>query len=220
MRVFTEKYLIAKYKPKNPAQFVAPFSGGRLYFRILRKAGMYLRVEPGFDPTFAEMEEDVDGSRRRFARTFRETWLFIGRPARGKPRPSDERNYRADMLDAWQAGRDGMPWVPRISLEDGVARVGAYQRLGAFEFNSCAIELVDKAGFLRDLIGHELAHAWWDTQPNSFIRSGGSQKQIEDEANTLANAWGFRMAALRTWWLENKPALKECGVQVDGLDAF
>jgi hypothetical protein len=221
MKVFTERNLIIKYNSLNLQQLATIYSDHKLFYQILRKARMYLRVQPNFDPHFDEHEEDVDGSRQRFAHVFRNTWLSIGRPMRGKPRPVGEPNYRKNMLDFWRRGRDGMPWIPQISLEDGVSKVGSYQRLGGFEFNSRAVKLVDKAGFLPDLIAHEFAHAWCDTQASSYIRNGhATQDQIEGEANGLATEWGFRMAPLELWWNNNRSALRSCGVQVDGVGTF
>ncbi len=203
MRRISQSVLVDKLQLADRDQHLVPNLINRRYFQILRKARFYLRIQPDYSPDFdVGDEQDADGSRARFCRVFRETWLS-----------PELTGYRRDMLVFWEGSA---PAVPTIALENDFPILGAYMTIGRdFAFNSRGVRLADQDGFLPDLIAHELSHAWHHTRPSSFIRtSPGATKQIEKEANDLAKTWGFRMDELESWWNAHVPQLQACGINI------
>jgi hypothetical protein len=89
------------------------------YYQILRKARLYLRIQPEFDPYVDQGDEvDVGDIRRRFCARSRGVWL--GLETIGK------FDYRQDMLRHWHRAPE-QP-VERIRLEGDYHLIGGYEQ--------------------------------------------------------------------------------------------
>jgi hypothetical protein len=167
------------------------------YYEVLRKAKLYLRIQPDFDPHLDQGDEVDDGDvRRPFCCLFRNVWLGL--------KTDGKNHFRQDMLRYWTQA-DEQP-VPRLALDYGCHLIGGYEQpTRSFTFNIECVELALRDGQLGNLIAHELGHAWHDTRPDSNIRmcgptSGGS----EQEADDIATQWGYDMESLQNWRDEKK----------------
>jgi hypothetical protein len=159
------------------------------YYQILRKARLYLRIQPDFDPYIDQGDEVDDGNvRRPFCGVFRNVWLGL--------RTSGKFGYRQDMLRYWAQAAE-----QRLALDFECHLIGGYEQPSrTFTFNIECVELALQHGQLGNLIAHELGHAWHDTQPQSNIRvHGPTAPGSELEANDIATKWGYDMAALEAW---------------------
>jgi hypothetical protein len=177
----------------------------RQFLRVLRKAALYLRIQPSYCVGYDTGEEVDDGGiRQLLGRTFRKVWLNIA--------TTQKKTYRKDILDYWR--KSAAP-LARISMTEDCPQMGSYETNGkSFEFNCQSVKLAAEKGVLEDLIAHELAHAWHDTQPASRIRKDGAKSDgAEQEANDLSEQWGYSMKALEKWRQGNKEELQyQCGV--------
>ena len=77
---------------------------------------------------------------------------------------------------------------------------GECREFGHTIFFNADVAVAMPDDILRHLIGHELAHVWHYSSPASATnKAPGNFKAKEEEADALAESWGFRMADLRTW---------------------
>lgn len=169
------------------------------FFQVLRKAGFYLRIQPNYSVDFDHEEEvDEEGLRQLLGRAFRKVWLSI--------ETKHKKDYRKDMLDYWL--KSAAP-LARLNMTENCPQMGSYETNSkSFEFNSQSVKLAVEKGVLEDLIAHELAHAWHDTQPESHIRKDMAKSAgAEQEADDLAGQWGYNMKALHKWRDDNNEEL-------------
>lgn len=146
------------------------------------------------------------GDGTRFVRLFREVWARTPLAVRRR------------MLAHWRSGSiDGklVPLsTPRCEIYasggDWLGRVALGGRL--IKFAADGIERLPDAA-VRDLIAHELAHVaqWsygWMDQWYEWARDAADHDdmvyQIEEEADEIADRWGFSGEALRRWKWEQR----------------
>lgn len=145
-----------------------------------------------------------DGNRQRFADVFRGAWKDI---------PAADRQV---MVHYWSKGIVGQIHSPRIDLLTDYDRPGNNDGFGnVLLFNSCVVELLDKADLLSALIAHELGHVY--CYATNSLAHGAFPPTIpakEDEADATATTWGYDMQTLRTWTNENAEEMAGCGIHI------
>ncbi len=155
------------------------------------------------------MSDKGAGNRLRFAALFRRVWASIN------PEQKDR------ILIYWRK----FSGVPQFDLVMRHRYPGENEDYGCrVKFNAEAIDWApeDKVA---SLIAHELGHVLSYADPESASSKASGRASIEklnkikeDEADALAESWGFDMAALREWGNENSDQFKAFGCKI--LDGF
>ena len=132
------------------------------------------------------------GNRKRFAALFQSAWGQI---------PDEAREV---ICRWWGKGIVTQATSLVIDFLLGYHLAGECREFGHTIYFNADVADAMPDDILPNLIGHELAHVWHYTNPESDTnKAPGNVKAKEDEADALADSWGFRMEDLRDWANEN-----------------
>jgi len=155
------------------------------------------------------MPDEGPGNRPRFAVRFRQVWATI----------SPEQKDR--ILTYWRKFKG----APLIDLVVGHRYPGENEDYGCrVKFNAEVVDWAPKDK-LAGLIAHELGHVLSYADPESAsskalgrVHTEELNRIKEEEADALAESWGFDMTALRTWGNDNLDQFSAFGcIMPDGF---
>ncbi len=121
---------------------------------------------------------------------------------------------KVPMLALWVVGFAGEP-APVIGLGTMIEIPGKTENGGMIlGFHSSVLDGMSEL-FVKQLIAHERGHVRKYADPNSFANTQPNNNQAkEDEADAVAESWGFNMVEMRTTANEAIDDMIEWGINV------
>jgi hypothetical protein len=198
MRIVDKQDIVKRLKSENWQSYVGAYRDPNPYIEISE------------DPTFY-VQHDEKGDSALLAANWLWVWERI---------PADVRSV---LSARWKENLGGISqWLPDIRISNETGYLSSCENGVRFDFHPCLIELMKSDDLQRDVIAHELGHAYKSLDPKSCFRTLKYNNPdhwplIETEADETAESWNpaegpknFNMARMRQWAKDNAADIKKC----------